>query len=208
MDKIAIVGTGGFAREVYCLLRDLSAEYKTREDSVVFVEQDTRISTQHLLGARIIPMSALSLSEYKVVVAVGDSKLRKKIVENELKDAVFATVIHPSAVISDFCSIGDGSIICAGSILTCDLVIGKHAHLNLHVTVGHDCRVGDFFTAAPAVNVSGMCSIGETVYAGTNAAIRQGIHICGDVTIGMGAVVVKDIETPGTYVGNPAKQIN
>ena len=75
----------------------------------------------------------------------------------------------------------------------------------MHTTVGHDCIIGDFFTTAPAVNISGSCKFGDNVYVGTNASVKNGITICDDVTIGMGGVVVKDILKPGTYIGNPAK---
>jgi UDP-3-O-[3-hydroxymyristoyl] glucosamine N-acyltransferase len=73
--------------------------------------------------------------------------------------------------------------------------------------VGHDCVIGDFFTASPGVNISGNCTIGNQVYIGTNASLKQGITICDDVIIGMGSVVVKDIIEPGVYIGNPISKL-
>jgi UDP-3-O-[3-hydroxymyristoyl] glucosamine N-acyltransferase len=88
-----------------------------------------------------------------------------------------------------------------------DVKIGKHAHLNLHTTIGHDCRIGDYFTTAPGVKVSGNCNLGDCVYLGTNSSIREKINICNNVTIGLGSGVVKHILEPGTYVGLPTKKI-
>lgn len=90
--------------------------------------------------------------------------------------------------------------------MTCQIKIGDFAQLNLGTTIGHDCIIGDFFTTAPSVNISGICNIGKKVYFGTSAAIRQNLKVCDNVNIGMGAMVVKDITEPGTYVGIPAKK--
>ena len=48
--------------------------------------------------------------------------------------------------------------------------------------------------------------IGDRVSIGTNATILP-VSICHDVVIGAGAVVTRDIETPGFYVGNPARRL-
>ena len=70
-----------------------------------------------------------------------------------------------------------------------------------------DNVIGDFFTTAPGVQISGNCIIGDMVYFGTHSSIKQKIQICDNVTIGLNAGVVKDIMYSGTYVGVPAKQI-
>jgi acetyltransferase-like isoleucine patch superfamily enzyme len=46
--------------------------------------------------------------------------------------------------------------------------------------------------------------IGKNVSIGTNATILP-VNICDNAVIGAGAVVTKDINIPGVYVGNPAK---
>lgn len=74
-------------------------------------------------------------------------------------------------------------------------------------TIGHDCIIGDYFTTAPNVSISGTCRIGDYVYFGTTSCVKEKITICSDVTIGMMAAVVKDISVSGTYVGTPAKLI-
>jgi UDP-3-O-[3-hydroxymyristoyl] glucosamine N-acyltransferase len=104
--------------------------------------------------------------------------------------------------------IGEGSIICPNTILTTNIKIGNHTHLNLGSTIGHDTITGDFFTTAPGVKISGNCIIGDRVYFGTNSSVRERITICDDVTIGLNGGVVKNINEPGTYVGVPVKKIN
>lgn len=130
------------------------------------------------------------------------------LVENFPPETNFITIIHPTAIISDWVKIGKGSIITAGTILTCNINIGNHAQINLQTTIGHDCSIGNYFTTAPNVNISGDCKFGECVYFGTNSAIRQGIRICDNVIIGMGGIVVKDINEEGVYIGNPVRKLN
>ena len=93
-----------------------------------------------------------------------------------------------------------------GCILTCDIQLRAHVHLNLHTTVGHDCVLEDFVTTAPAVNISGRCHLGQCTYIGTNASLREGLRTAPGSVLGMGAVLVSSATEPGVYVGNPARR--
>jgi sugar O-acyltransferase (sialic acid O-acetyltransferase NeuD family) len=206
--KIGIFGSGGFGREVLCCLIDSKKDTLFDiENQVCFLIDDEYYNSEKIMGVQSIPLSEFKPEEYDVVVAVGNPSLRKKIIENLPKQTTFKTIIHPRANVSKWVEIGEGSIITAGSTLTCNIKIGKHSHINLNTTIGHDCIIGDYFTTAPAANISGNCNFGECVYIGTNAAIREGINICNDVTVGMGAVVVKNITQEGVYIGNPLKKL-
>lgn len=205
--KICIVGAGGFAREVLCCVIDSISNKEEIEDVACFMVADEDYDETTLMGVPIISHSLFDPEMYKVIVGIGDPVLRKKIVNKLPANTEFATIIHPSAVISRWVEIGPGSIITAGTIITCNVKIGSHAHLNLHTTIGHDCNIGDYFTTTPGTNISGNCRFGNNVYLGTNSSVRQGVEIGDDVTIGMGGVVVKDILEPGVYIGNPVKKL-
>jgi sugar O-acyltransferase (sialic acid O-acetyltransferase NeuD family) len=206
--KIAIIGAGGFAKETLCCFIDsLNSSNRYAASNFCFMIEDEKVTGEKVLGVDVLPISTIDVEKHRVIVAIGDPNRRKLVVEGLPRNMEFVTVIHPSAVISEFASIGEGSIVTAGVIITCDITIGKHAHLNLHTTVGHDCVIGDYLTTTPGVNISGNCNFGEAVYFGTNASVKQGISICDRVTVGMGAVVLKNIEEPGTYVGNPLRKI-
>jgi sugar O-acyltransferase (sialic acid O-acetyltransferase NeuD family) len=207
-DKIAIFGTGGFGREVLCCLIDcLKATGKDYKNVAAFIVDDAHADVDVLKGVPVIPFSKFDPTTHAVVIAVGDPLSRKAIVERMPAGTTYATLIHPSANVSEWVTMGEGSIITAGVILTCDITMGKHAHLNLTSTIGHDCVIGDYFTTAPGANVSGNCHFEDCVYLGTNVAIKQGVRICNNVTVGMGAVVVKPITEGGVYIGNPLKKL-
>lgn len=195
--KKAIIGSGGFGREVKALLLD------NNPNEIVHFFVDYKY-----VDSNSFNISDLNINEYEVIIAVGDPNVRMKIANSLPKGIKYFKAIHKSVQILDQnIEIGEGSIICSNSILTTNIKIGKHCHLNLQTTIGHDVEIGDFFTTAPGAKISGNCKIGNRVYIGTNASIKQKISICDDVTIGLNAGVVKDIFEPGTYVGVPAKKI-
>lgn len=197
--KKGIIGAGGFGREVYWSLNPIE-----RNNTVFFVDDVYWDNSND----KILPLSSFDTNKYEVVVAIADCYHRQRIVESLPKNTKYFTHIHPSAQIhGDDVEIGEGSIICAGTILTTNIKIGKHAHLNLITTIGHDCVIGDYFTTAPGVQISGNETIGNRVYFGTRSCIKQKLTICDDVIIGMNSGVVNKIIEPGTYVGTPTKKI-
>ncbi|MFT5702469.1 MAG: sugar O-acyltransferase (sialic acid O-acetyltransferase NeuD family) [Desulforhopalus sp.] len=207
--QICIVGSGGFAMETLCCFLDsMKIPISDHSKNFRFMIADNDPNEADVLGVPVIKQSTFDPTLYKTIVAIGDPRKRQQVVKELPKDTEYISIIHPSAVISKWVQIGEGAIVTAGTILTCNITIGSHAQLNLHTTIGHGCKIGDYFTTAPATNISGDCSVGDCVSMGTNSSIRQGLDICDNVTIGMGSVVVKSIIDQGVYVGAPAKLLN
>jgi sugar O-acyltransferase (sialic acid O-acetyltransferase NeuD family) len=194
--KRALIGAGGFAREIKAHIGDETM--KCFVDDLFWKENNNFI----------FPLSQFDPNEYEVIVAIGNPRDRYDIIQRLPKETKYFSFIHPSTqILGNDVKIGKGSIVCAGCILTTNIIIGDHAHLNLQTTIGHDCVIGDYFTTAPGVKISGNCKIYSCVYVGTNASIKEKISIHSFVTIGLNAGVVKDIEDTGIYVGTPAKKI-
>ena len=208
--KLYIVGAGGFGREVAWLVERINAVKQTWE-LVGFLDDNAVIhgtveDDYHVLGG--CSYLADLDEEVWVACAVGSSKVRKKIINklSAYKNVKFATLIDPSVIISKRILIGEGTIICAGTIATVDISVGSHVIINLDCTIGHDAVLQNFVTLYPSENVSGNCTIGECVELGTGMQIIQGKSIVGDSIVGAGAVVVRDIVEAGTYVGVPARR--
>jgi sugar O-acyltransferase (sialic acid O-acetyltransferase NeuD family) len=195
MIEHAIIGAGGFGREIKAAMGIPNIKF--------FVDDKYEDLNNNILG-----LSKFDPKKYIVVVAIGNPKDRFDIIQRLPKETKYFTFIDPSAIIMDEnTQIGEGSIICAGNIITTNVKIGKHAHLNLQTTIGHDCEIGDYFTTAPGVKISGNCKIYDYVYVGTNASVKEKISIHSFATIGMNSCVVKHIEESGIYVGVPAKKL-
>lgn len=195
MKEPVIVGAGGFANEIRARIGGLSIKCFVDKEYVngqinVYALEDLNIKTQ------------------KAIICIGDPLLRSKMVEKLPKDLEYFTYIDKDASIhGEDVYIGEGSVICAGTIITTNVKIGKHCHLNLLTTIGHDNSIGNFFTTAPGAKISGNCIIGDRVYFGANSSVRQKINIVDDVIVGLNAGVVKNITQKGVYVGVPTKKI-
>lgn len=189
--KKVLIGNGGHAREVM-------AQMGYQLDRFV----DDQYVDEHTL-----PLSQFDPKKHIAMVAVADSRDRYDIIQRLPKETQFFTFIHPTALLMEDIEIGEGSFIGAYSILTTNIKIGKHAILNRGNHIGHDCRIGDYFSAMPGAIVSGNVTIYSLVYMGTNSSIREKLSIHSLTTIGMNSAVVKHIERSGVYVGIPTKKI-
>lgn len=202
MKKICIFGAGGFAKEVFWLANQCNKQVDC------FIDANPG---QYCCGLPVKSEDYFDPTKHKAVVAIGNSIIRKKIVDKIVGwygNDIFQTLISPSAnLMSDSIKIGYGSVICANCIITCDINLGNFTQLNLATTIGHDTAAGDFFTTAPGVHISGKVITGQCVYFGTNASTVEDIKICDNVIIGAAACVSKDITESGTYVGVPAKKL-
>ncbi|MEA4883834.1 MAG: acetyltransferase [Clostridia bacterium] len=208
MKRIAIVGAGGFGREVAWLIEEINVA--SPEWSLLGFLDDgatgTTVEGQPVLGP-IDHVGELDQDVY-VACAIGDPRLRKRLVDKlQQFHRRFATLIHPSVRKSQHVAIGEGSIICAGTILTTNISIGKHCLLNLDCKVGHDSILGDFTSCMPAVNIAGDVIIEEGCYFGLNACVINRKRVGGWSVIGAGAAVVKDIPARTVAVGVPATPI-
>ena len=210
MEKIVIVGAGGFGREVKMLIDQINL----KEDKYQFLGyyddvllKGTSINNNKILGS----VEDLLSINYKinVVVAMGSPNLKLQIVKKlSNPNLIFPTLIHPSVIIgTDSVSIGKGCIICAGTIITCDIEIKDFVILNLMCSVGHDTIINSYASFMPSVNISGEVVIHEEVYVGTGAKIINQLEIGKKTIVGAGAVVSKSLPENCTAVGIPAKPI-
>lgn len=209
MKDLYIIGAGGFGREVAWLVERINQVNPTW-NLKGFIDDNESIwgsvegEYPVLGGCEYLN----SLNDVYAVCAVGSAKVRKIIIDKLKNDNVkFATLIDPSVLLSKRVEIGEGSIICAGTIITVDIKIGNHVIINLDCTIGHDGVIEDFVTIYPSVNISGMVKVGECTELGTGTQIIQGKKITANTIIGAGTVVVKDCVESGVYVGIPAKKI-
>lgn len=125
-------------------------------------------------------------------------------------DERFATIVHPTAVLPgrrDSTTLGAGSVLLAGTVLTADVTLGRHVVSMPHAVLTHDCTVEDFGTLCAGVVLGGAVAVGSEAYLGMACSVRQGVRIGRGATIGMGAAVVGDVPDGEIWVGVPARRL-
>lgn len=140
--------------------------------------------------------------------AIGDPVPRKYYASLlEERNAQFATLVHPSAIIGRQIEIGAGTIIGPLSQLSCDIRIGKHTVFGTNSNGAHDIRIGDYCQICGSCEINGNVTIGEGVFVGSHATILPCANIGEWSIIGAGSVVLRRVRARTKVFGNPAMPI-
>ena len=210
MNLYGVYGASGFGREIMPLLRA-----QVSEDSAalcVFIDDSSNedMVNDHkcMTFEQFVDISA---DNRAVCLAIGDGMVRRKLADRCEKAGVrFIDLQAQNCTVLDGSLIGPGLVLCGFATITSNASIGRHFHGNIDSYVAHDCVIGDFVTLAPAVMCNGNVHVEDHAYIGTGAVLRQGkpgkpLVVGAGATVGMGAVVTRDVPPGTTVVGNPAK---
>ncbi|QIB52599.1 acetyltransferase [Pseudomonas sp. OIL-1] len=141
-----------------------------------------------------------------VLVAVGNNSVRAdKLRELSRAGAILPVLLHPSAVVSRYTTVGAGSVVLAGAVINVDCSIGIGAIINTSATVDHDCFLGEAVHVSPGVHLAGGVTVGDQSWLGIGSSVRQLVQIGVGVTVGAGAAVVANIPDACTVAGVPAR---
>jgi len=201
--RLVIIGAGGHGR----LIAGMAEKQGTYQEILLLDDGAMTTSGQYSVVGKVKDFSAY-LPDSDFFVAFGDNGLRRRVSE-EVRAAGgrLMTFIHPSAIIDDDVTIGEGVAIIAGAVVNKGAVIGDGVILNTLSSVDHDSVVGAYSHIAVGAHIAGEVKIGESVFIGAGVNIIEDIKVATGSTIGAGAVVVRTITEAGTYVGVPAKKL-
>lgn len=199
-NRLIIVGAGGHGRVV------ADNAVKNGYKNIAFVDD---AAVGECEGFPIIGTTGIlkSLDDGKTdfVIAIGSNDNREELAQKH--DVNWVVLIHPSAQIGISARIGAGTVVMACAVVNAGASVGKHCIVNTGAVVEHDNIIEDFAHISPKAALGGTVSVGKKTQIGLGAVVKNNIKICDNCTIGAGSVVVKNIETSGTYVGVPAELI-
>lgn len=205
---LGIFCAGSLGREVFDVIRQ--GEVISRWDDILFIDDVTEEETvfqQPVLRYEEMK-KRFSPEEIELVIASGEPYYRKLLSEKVRNDGYELT-----SIVCKSAYVGWGGQLKKGCIVFQHVYIGNHANLAPNVVVHagakveSNCKVGEDTFVSLGAFVGADTIVGKTVFIGPNATLRDHIHIGDDAVVGMGSVVVSDVEKQLVVVGNPAKEL-
>lgn len=203
MKKVALMGNGGFAKEVAEIVR-----LNGYSVAACFGEKDTGFDApyrgaQEDLGERFDDYDA-------VVLAIGAINRRtlsqRKALADWMNDKGIPSipVVSPHAVLANGVEVEPGAIVAHGAMIGIDATIRSGAVINMGAIVGHDVLVSERAIIAPGAFVGGGACIGSDTILGPHSRILQGLSVGDDVILGIGCTALKSLPDGATVWPHPS----
>ena len=201
-NNIAIIGAGGFGREVFNLI---NANQYQCIGFIDYKKTEKELPVPIIGHENDMEKLVFTYSFSNCVIAIGDADQRKNIYTKIKEfDIQFPAIVH-SSIQSFSKDIDLGTIIYPGVVIMNNCKIGKFSLLNSGVTLGHDVVIGNFCTINPGAHLAGRITIGNGSFIGIGTSIKEEITIGKNAIIGAGSVVLNDVPDGATVYGVPAK---
>ncbi|MFA9478896.1 NeuD/PglB/VioB family sugar acetyltransferase [Phycisphaerales bacterium AB-hyl4] len=206
---LIVIGAGGHARVLLDLLRSLGRQvfFITDHDSA----QHGRTIEGVLVRGGDDAVFEHAPNSVRLVNGIGSvclPQIRRRVFERFTKEGYqFATLIHPSATVSQSVRLEQGVQIMANATIQPGVRLGRNTLINTTASIDHDCIVEDHVHIAPGVTLSGNVTVGDTSHLGTGATVIQGVQLGDHVLVGAGAVVVRAVAARTRVIGVPARQV-
>jgi len=142
-----------------------------------------------------------------LILAIGDNVKREYIFQKHRAQIYEDGLIHPSALLEARVTMGCSNQVFAEVYLNSNVETGENNIINTKSVLEHEVVIGSHNHISVGAVVCGRTKIGDRCFIGAGAIVIDKLSICDDVIIGAGSVVINDIDTAGTYVGNPARKI-
>jgi sugar O-acyltransferase (sialic acid O-acetyltransferase NeuD family) len=120
---------------------------------------------------------------------------------------IFPVIVSPNAYVSKTAMIGAGTIVMHHAVINTEAVTGVNCILNTGSLVEHEASVGDHCHISTYAILNGQCRVGNRTFIGSRTVLANNIEIADDIVVSAGSVVLRSLDTPGTYIGNPLRKI-
>lgn len=210
-DHVVVIGGAGFGRETLDTLEAMIAAGAPVIVDGVLDDAPTDVTSQRLQERGVPHLGSIeswlsSDSTALFLLAIGDPAIRTRLVHTiELAGRRAFTAVHPSAIIGSRPTFHEGVVICAGAVVSTNVELGRHVHVNPNATIGHDAIMRDFTSLNPGATLSGEVVVHEGTLVGSGAIILQGLEVGSNCTVGAGSVVTKSVPDGVIVKGMPGR---
>ncbi|MEW6271699.1 MAG: hypothetical protein AB1689_20640 [Thermodesulfobacteriota bacterium] len=213
--RYLVIGASGHAQEVAWSLREeIRAIGAESECEIAFLDDaiaigDLPSGLGPVIGGVTLAAREAGRADTRLVMGVGLPRTKAAMVRRlRVPDHVWAPVVHPSAIVGPNVTIGAGSYVGPGAVLTVNVRLARFVTVNTHCLVAHGGTLADFVTLHPDAHLSGEVEIAEGCEIGAGALVLPGLAVGDWAVIGAGAVAVKRLRGGRTYVGVPAHEMD
>jgi sugar O-acyltransferase (sialic acid O-acetyltransferase NeuD family) len=205
--NIIIVGAGGFAREMECLLPSFLPDEHFQVRG--FLGKDQGVESEIDLSGRLLgdPELYEPKADERFLLAIGEMEARRKTVEAlRSKGAQFLTLVHPTAFVAPSAQLGHGVILFPFAAVSNNARLGDLVKLNYYASVGHDTRLGAYCLLAPYATVNGFGVLEEEVYMSTHATVAPLVRVGARSKVSANSCVMHDVPPASLVFGVPGRQ--
>ena len=204
-DRLLIIGASGHGK----VAADIAIRMN-KWQSIAFLDDNELLKVS--LELKVIGKAEDAfrfVEDNDIFVAIGNNATREKVQKKlEGKGAGIPILVHPNAVIGSEVELGIGTVVMAGVVINSSTKIGRGCIINTGSTLDHDNMIQDYVHISPGAHLAGTVNIGKSSWIGIGSTVSNNVSITSDCIVGAGAVIVRDIYEPGTYVGIPARRID
>jgi sugar O-acyltransferase (sialic acid O-acetyltransferase NeuD family) len=203
---VLVLGAGGHAAVIVDILRQLQVEIL----GIVATNQPKDTLVFDGIPYFSKDDDVLRFSKDKILLVNGIGSMPGSNIRSALHEFFkqagynFMTIVAPSATVSNYTILAEGSQLLPGCIINTNAQIGVSTIVNTGAIIEHDCIIGNHNHVAPGVVLSGGVMTDEYVHIGTGAQVIQNIKIGAYTLIGAGASVTKNLDSNKTlYAAKP-----
>ncbi|WMS94903.1 acetyltransferase [Pseudoalteromonas sp. HL-AS2] len=203
--NLAIVGASGHGKVIADIAEQLGYTVNFYDDAYPSKKNIEHWAIHGTCANLIALNNTTTTLNNDVVVAIGNNEIRQqKIQLLQQSNFNIITLIHPTAVISQYAAIAAGTVVFAGAAINAFAKVGVGCIINTAAVVEHDSIIGDFTHICPNAALAGGVSVGAKCWVGIGSQVMQLIAIGDNCLIGAGSTVVKNIPDNVTAYGSPA----
>lgn len=205
MKKLIILGAGGTAYDLIDIAHAMNKINPTW-DVLGYLDDNLNLQGRIIYGYPVIGTipDSKNYPDSFFASSIGDAykpELRK-VVRGKVpfSNEKFASLIHPTAVISDTASVESGAIIYGNVTLSSMVKVGHDVFLCGNTFLGHECTIGNHCVLSVGNFLASDVSVGDCCYFGVGVMIRHQIEVGNNSLIGMGTKVVKNVPSNSKLV--------
>lgn len=206
MKDLIIVGAGGLGRKIFVCLRRLNVDNKWNIKG--FIDDNASALEGKRCDLRIIgKISEWEPKDNEVfVMGISTPSVKYKIASLlKKRGARFETIVSQDVILGDYVEIGEGSVVMTPYNVESGVQIGRFVTI-LGSTISLDGVIGDYSTTGGFANLTNA-KVGKGVYVGSQTFLNQEITVGDCSYIGVGSIVLRDVEPCSQMFGVPARVI-